>query len=95
MSRQASRRNNDIEVYRSLEEKSFMTIQFWTSLGGWFAAALATYLAGVLLFTKPTHTSYDTDRRKHMASLVILFGWIPLGVVVLLSLKLWSLAFGP
>ena len=72
-----------------------MTIQFWTSLGGWYAAAVATYIAGVLLFSKPNHTAHDSEQRQQMGKLVILFGWIPIGIVVILGGRLWNYAIGP
>ena len=72
-----------------------MTIQFWTSLGGWYAAAVATYIAGVLLFSKPNYTAHDAEQRQRMGKFVILFGWIPMGIVVILGERLWDFAIGP
>ena len=72
-----------------------MTIQFWTSLGGWYAAAVATFIAGVLLFTRPIYTAHDREQREQMGKLAILFGWIPMGIVVILGERLWDNAIGP
>ena len=60
-----------------------MTIAEWTSIGGWYGALISTYLAGVLLFTKPTYEPDNSRDRLEMMHYVVLFGWIPAGVVVL------------
>lgn len=71
-----------------------MTIQLWTSIGGWFAATIATYITGVLLFTKASHTVVDSEQRKQMGNLAIIFGWIPLGIIAILLHRAWIYAIG-
>lgn len=72
-----------------------MTIETWTMLGGWYAAAISMYLAGVLLFTKPDYTAHDSEQREQMGRLVIMFGWIPAGMAAIAIEGAWRSLFGP
>lgn len=72
-----------------------MTIETWTMMGGWYAAAISTYVAGVLLFTKPGNTVHSSEQRKQMGSFVIMFGWIPAGMLAIAIGRVWRVVIAP
>ena len=72
-----------------------MTIEQWTSIGGWWAAGIATYLLCVLLFSRSARTEIADKEREQMWVIVLVLGWIPLGIVVLAAEGAWAFWFGP
>lgn len=72
-----------------------MTVELWTSLGGWWAAGIATLLFCVLLFSRSARAEYGLKERDQMWLIVMLFGWIPLGIIALVMEGAWTLWMGP
>lgn len=67
-----------------------MTIEHWTSVGGWWAAGIATLLLCVLLFSRSRRTEIADKERAQIWAIVLLFGWIPLGIVILAAEDAWA-----
>lgn len=70
-----------------------MTLDAWTSLGGWWAAAVAVYLGIPALFAWWRDDQIDAPSRHAVTMIVILFGWIPLGIVVIVFQLAWERLF--
>lgn len=67
-----------------------MTLDVWTRMGGWWAAAVTVYLGVPALWAWWRGNQIDAPSRHAVIMIVILFGWIPLGILVIVIQLAWE-----